>query len=215
MNGIIASFICALVFAAGYFLKTRSSGGKVKEKLLKFTEEFRQAEQSAMGALSQNQSMASLKQISAIQTQLSALESSIAQERSQLAKVEETLAKSQLSVEERENNHQNQKIAKADEEERVQQLLEKHESLSAESIQLERELAEAMKNLDLLLNESEITDNQKNMLRELQSTLEAAGARLRELIAEYDTVNSRVDSLRQQHLDLEEEYTRLVELQLG
>ncbi len=215
MNGLIASLICAAIFAAGYFIKTRSSGGKTKEKIKIYTEEFRQSEQELINQLHKEQQLASAKQIASIQSQLSNLESSITQERAQLTKVEETLAKSQQNVEERENNHQNMKIAKIDEDERVQQLLEKHEALSAESIQLEKELAEAMKNLDSLINESAMTDDQKAMLTELQNTLETAGARLRELIAEYESVKSRVDALRQQHLDLEEEYTRLVELQLG
>ena len=215
MSGLIVSLICACVLAAIYFIRGKVAGGKSKDEIAKIVQEIQQSQTALINKLDDTKDLASSKQIASVQSQLSIIEKNIAAERAQLAKVEETLAKSQLSVEERENNHQNMKIAKIDEEDRIQQLLEKHESLSAESIQLERELAEALKNIDALLNEAEMSDSQKDMLRELQTTLESAGERLRELISEYASVNSRVEMLKQQHLDLEEEYTRLVELQLG
>jgi chromosome segregation ATPase len=215
MNGLIVSIICAGVYAAIYFVKSKASGRRSKEVIGALVKEFNTTQEALIKKLDKTDNLASAKQIAAVQAQISAVESSIAHERAQLAKVEETLAKSQLSVEERENNHQNMKIAKVDEDDRIQQLLEKHESLSAESIQLEKELAESMKNLDSLLSEAGMSEAHKGMLRELQTTLEAAGARLRELISEYESVKTRVDTLRLQHIDLEEEYTRLVELQLG
>jgi predicted nuclease with TOPRIM domain len=60
-----------------------------------------------------------------------------------------------------------------------------------------------------------MTQSQREMFLGLQSTVEEAGARLRDLLMEYQTVNERLNMLRQQHSDLEEEYTRLVEQQLG
>lgn len=198
-----------------WMLGKRGSSSGTKDKIQALAVSTREQENKFLKELDRSKSLISNKQFSAVQSQLSSLESSIAHERAQLAKVEETLLKSQQNVEERENNHQNMKIAKMDEDERVEQLLAKHETLSAESMQLERSLAESMKNLDSLLNEAELTENQKSLLKDLQVALEAGGARLRELISEYESVKTRVETLKQQHLDLEEEYTRLVELQLG
>lgn len=215
ITGLIVSLICAVAYAAAYFLLGKGSGGKTKDKFEVHSKALQSAESSLKNDAEKSKNLVPSKQIATVQSQLESIEASIAQERAQLAKVEATLSKSQQDVEARENTHQNQKIAKLDEEEKLNQLLEKHESLSAESMELERSLAEAMKNLDKLLEESDMTQSQRDLIKELQESMEAAGARLRELISEYEAVKSRVEALRQQHLDLEEEYTRLVELQLG
>jgi chromosome segregation ATPase len=215
MTGLIVSLVCAIGYAAAYFTIGKGSGSGAKEKFELHLKSIQESESSLKKEIENSKSLVSAKQIAAVQAQMAALEASIAQERAQLAKVEATLGKSQQDVEQRENAHQNQKIAKLDEEEKLNQLLEKHESLAAESMQLEHSLAESMKNLDKLLEESEMTQSQRDLIKELQVGLEATGSRLRELISEYEAVKSRVEMLRQQHLDLEEEYTRLVELQLG
>lgn len=211
----IVSLICAAAFAGAYFKLGAGSGSKLKEKLEEKSKQLLESQSALNNEIERSKNLISSKQIATVQSQIESLEASIAQERAQLAKVEATLSKSQQDVEQRENTHQNQKIAKDDEEEKLNQLLERHETLSAESIELEQGLAEALKNLDKLLSESGMSEDQLGMFKELQTAMEAAGSRLRELIAEYEAVKSRVEMLRQQHLDLEEEYTRLVELQLG
>lgn len=216
ITALIVSLVCALALGIAYLkLGGGGSNAKIKEKFDAKVLSWREVQNSIKSEIEKSKNLISNKQIATVQTQIENLEASIAQERAQLTKVEATLSKSQQDVEQRENAHQNQKIAKDDEEEKISQLLERHEILSAESIELEHGLAEAMKNLDKLLAESDITDNQRSMLQELQAAMEEAGSRLRDLISEYEAVKSRVEMLKQQHLDLEEEYTRLVELQLG
>ena len=53
------------------------------------------------------------------------------------------------------------------------------------------------------------------IFEDLNRALSDGGALLRDLITEYQSVNERLDMLRIQHEDLEEEYTKLVEQQLG
>jgi predicted nuclease with TOPRIM domain len=72
-----------------------------------------------------------------------------------------------------------------------------------------------MKSLDAILSELNLTQDQRKHLSDLSETLTSAGGRLRELLTEYQTVKERLDMLTQQHADLEEEYTKLVEQQLG
>ncbi|RIL09567.1 MAG: hypothetical protein DCC75_06225 [Proteobacteria bacterium] len=72
-----------------------------------------------------------------------------------------------------------------------------------------------MKSLDTLTADLQLTPDQKGAFDDLSNGLTAASARLRDLLTEYNTLNERLVNLQQQHLDLEEEYTRLVEQQLG
>lgn len=215
LTTLIVGVICAAVFAAAFLKFGGGSGAKLQEHFDALVKSMQEREEGLQSQIARSKESISAKQIAAVQAQIESLEASIAQEKVELQKVEATLSKAQQDVEQRENVHQTQKIAKEDEEEKLTALLEKHEALAAESIQLERNLAESMKNLDKLLSETDMSESQKGLLRELQTAMEEAGARLRELISEYEAVKTRVETLRQQHLDLEEEYTRLVELQLG
>lgn len=136
-------------------------------------------------------------------------------EKGTLKEVEGKLDAAQKNVETRELSHQALKTAKEEDEQRLQELMNAFGSISSESVSLEHKLAASLKNLDQMSTEVEITDDQKLVLTELSSALLNAGSRLRELILEYNSVNERLTMLQQQHNDLEEEYTRLVEQQLG
>jgi predicted nuclease with TOPRIM domain len=66
-----------------------------------------------------------------------------------------------------------------------------------------------------MLSELQLTLDQRAVLEELNNALISAGSRLRELLTEYSSVNQRIQALQQQLKDLEDEYTKLVEQQLG
>ena len=80
---------------------------------------------------------------------------------------------------------------------------------------LEQELAASLKELDALVVDVPMTPDQRTVFQELLNALTAAGSRLRDLITDYQAVQERLESLKLQHNDLEDEYTRLVEQQLG
>ncbi|MBX7145176.1 MAG: hypothetical protein K1X79_12045 [Oligoflexia bacterium] len=136
-------------------------------------------------------------------------------EKATLKEIENKLDTAQKAVGEKETAQQDLKSAKAEDENKLQDLLTKHADLSNEAIGLEQKLAQSLKNLDALLNELQLTQDQRAMLQEMQNAVTSASARLRDLIAEYSGVNERLEALKQQHLDLEDEYTKLVEQQLG
>lgn len=136
-------------------------------------------------------------------------------EKATLKEIETKLDTAQKAVGEKETAQQDIKSAKAEDETHLQDLLTKHADLSNEAIALEQKLAQSLKNLDALLNELQLTQDQRAMLQEMQNAVTSASARLRDLIAEYSGVNERLEALKQQHLDLEDEYTKLVEQQLG
>lgn len=132
-----------------------------------------------------------------------------------LKDVELKLDVAQKDVEIKEQTQQESKSSKEEDEIKLQELLASFGDISSESIALEQQLAQSMRNLDTLINEVPMTDDQKAMLTELSEVLVASGSRLRDLITDYQAVNERLEGLKQQHTDLEDEYTKLVEQQLG
>ncbi len=147
--------------------------------------------------------------------QLDNAKTALAAEKSNLVEIERKLDKSQKGVEEKERIQQELKSGRAEDDQKIAELLAGFADISAESVALEQQLANSMKNLDQIMAEVSITADQRAVLQDLSGVLTGAGARLRDLILEYQQSNERLQGLQAQHLDLEEEYTRLVEQQLG
>lgn len=146
---------------------------------------------------------------------VSGTQTDLEREKGSLKEIEGKLGTAQKQVEGKESKQQDLKSAKMEDEVKLQELLANYENLSTEAIALEQRLAASLKNLDSIMDEIELTQDQKGMLQELSNALTNAGARLRDLLTEYEQVNQRLQALRQQHVDLEDEYTKLVEQQLG
>lgn len=136
-------------------------------------------------------------------------------EKDNLKVIEKKLEEAQKNVDAKETHQQEIKSSKENEEELLIQLSADYEKLSQESVELEKQLAESLKYLDTISSEVQMTAEQEVYVKELANTMQSAGARLRELLSEYESVHERLEGLRQQHVDLEEEYTKLVEQQLG
>ena len=80
---------------------------------------------------------------------------------------------------------------------------------------MSRKLALSLKNLEELLAGTDLTPQERDIVSEFNESLVSAGARLRDLMTEYQVVKERLEGLQGQFKDLEDEYTRLVEQQLG
>lgn len=158
---------------------------------------------------------ASKPQYESLMTQVDEAKSAVEDQKKTLKQVEETLDKAQKMVEEKETSQQELKTMKEEDEKKLNDLLSNYEEYAQEAVNLEQQLARSMKDLELLMSEIELTADQKSALEQLSESLTQAGGRLRDLITEYEAVKERLETLRQQHKDLEEEYTRLVEQQLG
>ena len=132
-----------------------------------------------------------------------------------LQEIEGKLEVAQKNVDQKEAQQQEIKSTTEEQQAKLDELSANFEGMNEQSVALERELATSMKELDRLMDEVEANDTQRDILQSLANALTAAGARLRDLIGEYQTVNGRLEGLKAQHLDLEDEYTKLVEQQLG
>ncbi len=158
---------------------------------------------------------ASKNQFNYLAQQLEKAKAEIENERKTLKEVEPKLDEAQKNVEQKESQQQEVKSAKDEEEMQLKSLLETFGVQSAESIALEQELAESLKSLDAIMAEKDLSEDQRAALDELSKTLGNTGGTLRDLLMDYETLNERLVNLQTQLGDLEEEYTKLVERQLG
>lgn len=212
---ILGLIVTIALLGAGfvYIKKNAGSGGdQQKEELIKT---IKAVDDQLENLAKQSANKASRAQLSSVEQLLSKVQSDLESERANLKVIEEKLAVAQKNVEAKEFQQQELKAAKEDDESKLTEVMEAYADLSRESIELENRVAQSMKNLDKLMSEVNVNDEQKAALENLSETLTSAGSLLRELITEYQTLNERLKLLKSQHSDLEEEYTRLVEQQLG
>ena len=211
---LIAVLTTGLIFGGWFVLKkaTVSSSSSEMDSLLGQIAEFTKEIQSQIDL---SKDLASKGQLESLSSLLTALKKDIETEANLLKEIEAKLENAQVTVEERESGQQNLKTAKQEDEARLQELLATYSDIYSESVTLEQKLAASMKNLDTITKEVELTQVQRDAFQELNDILTNASSRLRDLIMEYETTKQRLEMLRQQHDDLEEEYTKLVEQQLG
>jgi chromosome segregation ATPase len=165
--------------------------------------------------LAKKEGFRSQGQMEAMQGELAQLKKTLTQEQETLTKLQATLEKAQHDIEEKELKQQNLKMSREADEEKLDELLSVYEEISTESISLEQRLAQSMKNLESILDEVSLTEAQREQFDNLNEAMNIAGNNLRALIMEYEGVNERLKALKTQHHDLEGEYTKLVEEQLG
>lgn len=157
----------------------------------------------------------SKQQLDNAQSRQSSIRSEIEKAKGILKDTESKLDKAQKDVDDKEAKQNEVKSAKEGEQTRLEELKAGFETASGESIELERKLAQSLKELDEIIGNLDLTQAQKEILNSLSQALTSAGGRLRDIISEHQTVAERLESLKEQHGDLEDEYTKLVEQQLG
>lgn len=213
--GLILTVIAlALIFGGMFFFRKQLSGslGAEKDSLTKSVSEVT----SELDSLAKySDAYVSKLQLESVVSRTIASDTELASARTLLKEIEGKLDSAQKNVDEKEAKQQEIKNVKEGEEAKLKELALNFESMSQEAVDLEKQLAASLKELDALMTELELNQVQKEAMQVLSQALLGAGSRLRDLIMEYQTVNERVEGLKQQHLDLEEEYTKLVEQQLG
>jgi chromosome segregation ATPase len=211
---IIALASVGIIFGALTVLKKRAAstaGAEVQSAGSKLPELESQIKEIIASA----SALVSKKKLENISAQIEAAQTELEKEKANLKEIETRLDQAQKLVEEKEGVHQEMKSSKEEDEMRLKDMMERYSDLSSESMALEQKLASSMKNLDQLLSEVTLTEDQRAMFENLSVSLTSSGERMRDLLTEYSTVHERLELLQQQHKDLEEEYTRLVEQQLG
>lgn len=215
----IVALVLALIGSGAIFLFSRITEKRVlggsKEAAAALLQQIADVSAKIHELAKFSSSYVSAESVGAFETRLNSVRGEINSEAQRLKEVETKLDTAQKSVEQRELEQQEIKSAKEHEEELLIELRQKYEEYSESAITLEQRLAQSLKNLDVIMSELTLTSEQKTTLEEFSNSLTAGGARLRDLLTEYQVVADRLKMLQQQHQDLESEYTKLVEQQLG
>jgi len=212
----IISLVISLVIVGGaIFMSKRVGGGGSREETEALKQEAQVIEEELRAGTERGMNFASKAQIDSVSSQAAELIGLLESQKGVLKEIEEKLETAQKNVETKESQQQEMKSAKEEDELKLEELMSHFETVSSESVNLEQELAQSLKSVDGLLVEIPLTADQKIVFQELSNALTAAGGRLRDLITDYQAVRERLENLKLQHQDLEDEYTKLVEQQLG
>jgi chromosome segregation ATPase len=211
----IAVALGALIIFGAIFAAKKLSGGGSSEAIQALTAEATQLEEEIRAMMSRGVAFASKAQIDSVENQNREFSENLEKQKALLKEIEQKLETAQKDVETKEGIQQEMKSAKEEDEAKLIEITAKFNNVKSDSISLEQELSSSLKSLDAMMTEVPMTADQRAVFQELSNAITSASSRLRDLITDYQSVNERLENLKLQHQDLEDEYTKLVEQQLG
>lgn len=182
---------------------------------LKVVEDIKVLEEKLKHNIQDGENLVSKLQLKTLSERLDKLATELESAKQGLTEIENKLDESQATVEKKESQQQDLKSTTAEDEAKINELLSSYQGLADEATHLEQQLGNALKNIDEILNNNSLNADQQNIIQALDDSLTSAGSLLRDLIFEHNSLNNHLRQLAQQQTDLEDEYTRLVEHQLG
>jgi chromosome segregation ATPase len=211
----IAIALGALIIFGAIFAAKKLSGGASSEAIEALSVEAKQLEDEIRATMSRGVAFASKSQIDSVENQNRDFSENLEKQKGLLKEIEQKLETAQKDVETKESIQQEMKSAKEEDEAKLIEITARFNNVKSDSVSLEQELSSSLKSLDAMMNEVPMTADQRAVFQELSNAITSASSRLRDLITDYQSVNERLDNLKLQHQDLEDEYTKLVEQQLG
>jgi chromosome segregation ATPase len=212
---VISLILTAGCAFGGLFFARRLAGGITKDSVLTLRQESEQLESSIRNVLAEENAFISKTQAETLIAETADFQRGLESQRALMTELEGRLGTTQKSVEEKEREQQEMKSSKEEDEKALTEISSKYHEYSTSAVSLEHKLADSLKLLDAMIVEMPMTADQKAVFQALSDTLSSASSRLRDLIIDYQGLNERLDNLKGQHADLENEYTKLVEQQLG
>lgn len=213
---IVLSIILAAAATAGaIILNKRMSRGASDEAIAGLRSEAEALEGQMINLLSDINQQASKGQIQTLVAQTEKFIVALKEQHEKLQETEARLAKAQQEVIGRELSQQEIKTARQEDEQKLVEVMSNYQDFSSQSVALEHKLAQTLRSLDAMIAENPLNADQRALFQELSNALTTASAQLRDVIVDYQAVFERLEALRGQYADLEKEYTKLVDLQLG
>jgi predicted nucleic acid-binding Zn-ribbon protein len=212
---VVGVVLGAIIMFGAIFAAKKVSGAGSSDKIATLIDQSASADSEIRGYVSRGVAFASKAQIDSVETQTRDIGEALEKQKALLKEIEQKLETAQKDVETKEGAQQEMKSAKEEDEAKLMQITSQFNTVKSDSVALEQELSTSLKSLDAMMNEVPMTADQRAVFQELSNAITSASSRLRDLITDYQSVNERLENLRAQHQDLEDEYTKLVEQQLG
>lgn len=201
--------------AVAYVLGRKLGFSITDEEMMALREDSKRLDDSLVEVLSDADKFVSKGQLEHLSQQSDEFRQVVEQQRTLLQGLVTRLEKTRYDVERREAEQQELRALRDEDQVAIAQALASYNESSAESVSLEQKLAESLKSLDAMSGEIKLTADQQAMFQELSNALTSASAQLRDVIVDYQTAHERLAGLKERFEDLEREYTKLVEQQLG
>ncbi len=218
MVWVVAVITIALssgVMFGAIILSKKLSGGGSGVTLAELTAQSETLEEQIKGHISDRGPFVSTAQLGSVTQQKNDVVEGLGKQKQLLNEIEGKLEGAQKDVETKEAVQQEMKSAKEEDEAKLLDVTSKFGNVTTDCVTLEQELSSSLKSLDSMMAEVPMTADQRAVFQELSNVMTAGSSRLRDLLTDCQAVNERLENLRLQHQDLEEEYTKLVEQQLG
>jgi chromosome segregation ATPase len=212
---ILCGLLSLLAVGGSIFAAKKFGGGATKEQIEILKAEAAQLDSIISSVTASSEGRFSKAQLSRLVEEAEQFVQGLEAQKQLIKELEARLDQAQKEVEVKEGEQQEMKSSKEEDEKRLLEITTAYDSYSSQSVSLEHQLAASLKNLDTMLVEVPMTADQKAVFQELSSTMTNASSRLRDLFVDYQAVHERLEGLKSQHTDLEEEYTKLVEQQLS
>ncbi len=212
---VVCGLLALGAVVAAFMLNKKLSKGASDEAIADLRAESEKLEGEMVALLGDINRFASKGQVQTLIAQTQRFVKALEEQRDKLQQTEARLRKAQEEVMGRELSQQEVKTARQEDEKKLVEVMSNYQDFSSQSVTLEHKLAQSLRQLDTMIVENPLTANQRALFQELSNALTAASAQLRDVIVDYQAVYERLDALRNQYADLEKEYTKLVDLQLG
>lgn len=159
--------------------------------------------------------LSALDKLTDIEKRIDETEKSLVEEKQSLVAIEKELAESQTSVDEQEKKHNELKKGKEEAEKMADELRANQETLQAEAQRLQDELVASKNHMQSLSTELELTAEQQTAVDKIQASVDGVQSQLKDLCVAYDMSSQRFTNLEVQYKELEKEYRKLVDKELG
>ena len=220
MGIVITSLIGGIVFSGAVFafrmlLLRRQTDGASAAEMRDVETKCAEIGNKIDQAVKQLQKMASLDDYLHGESRISELREELAAERQKLEKLDKQVEKMQTSVEAEEAAHNALKKGKDEAVALAADVRTNKERLGTEVHKLEEDLETSLAELNALSSEVGLTVEQQQALDKIGQTLDQSRKQLRSLSDTYNQASTRFTNLEAQFVELEKEYTKLVEKELS
>lgn len=210
-----AVFFSAAVFGLIQFYNARKKGAPVTGNLAALESEIASLGRRIEDALSYCDKMISLDEIMQKEQQITKLKADLQEEQEKLEKLDKQVENMQKAVEGEEAAHNSLKKGREEATTLAEELRSSQDQLRNEQKRLQTELEHSISELNVLNNEVELTAEQQAAFDQVYTTLQNAQDQVQMLSDVYAQAYSRFNNLESQYAELEREFTKLVEKELG
>lgn len=220
MSIFISTIVLGIVFSGivfalmKYFQKKKESTGS-GENMVGIEGEIQSMSDTIERGLSYCRDMIPYSKLKSRKADIERFNQQLSEERGKLEKLDKQVESLQGTIEVEESSHNELKKGKEEAGELAEQLRMNKDQLEGEYTRLEAELSRSLTEVSALSSEIEMTSDQKIACDKVQAGLENARLQLSTLADIYTQASTRFTNLENQYQELEGEFTKLVEKELG